>query len=55
MMTTELARARQAELLANARKIETMVALEQVTRLERFQRSVRVASARLGLIPAKAS
>jgi hypothetical protein len=54
-MITELAQARYAELLASTQKIETMVALEQVTRLERLQRSVRVASARLGLIPAKAS
>lgn len=54
-MITELAQARQTELLASALKIETMVALEQATRLERFQRSVRVASARLGLIPAKAN
>jgi hypothetical protein len=54
-MITELAQARYAELLASTRKIETMVALEQVARLERFQRSLRVASARLGLIPAKAN
>ena len=53
-MLIDIALVRHAELLASARRIETMVALEQLTRLERLQRSVRVASARLGLTPAKA-
>ena len=54
-MLFELVTARQAELLANRQKIETMVALEQIDRLERSQRLVRLASARLGLVPAKAN
>ncbi len=54
-MLYEIALSRQAELVANTRKIETMVALEQLSRLDRFQRSVRVARARLGLSPLEAS
>lgn len=54
-MLQELARARQVELLANARKITTMAAWEEISRLERLQRSVRAARARLGLLPAGAS
>jgi hypothetical protein len=51
----ELALARQVELLANRRKIETMAAYEQMSRLDRLQRSLRTARARLGLLPARAS
>ena len=53
-MLQELAIARHVELLANAQKIATMTAWEQTSRLDRLQRSVRVARARLGL-PQQAS
>ena len=54
-MLNEIARARQNELLANHRRIEHRVALEQAVRLERMQTTVRVLRARLGLAPAAAS
>jgi hypothetical protein len=50
-MLYDIATSRQAELLANTRKIEMRAAYEQLSRIERLQRSVRTARARLGLLP----
>jgi len=54
-MLIDLAIARQTELLANRQRIETMAAYEQISRLERLQRTISVARARLGLLPAQAN
>ncbi len=52
-MLNEIARARQSELLGNSRAIALRAEWEQVSSLERLQRSVTVVRARLGLLPAK--
>lgn len=55
MLTELIATAHRQELLAKTRRIETMAAYEQLSGLERLAKSVRVARARLGLLPVEAS
>lgn len=54
-MLYEESRARQLALVASAATVRTRVEWEQAEKLEKLQRSVRVARARLGMTPAGAS
>ena len=53
-MLYEIAQARRHELIAEAKQLTNRAAYEEVRKLERMQRSVRVIGARLGLTPVAA-
>ena len=54
-MLYEIARARQHELLGDGMRLAAQVALEQATKLDRLQTTVRTIRARLGLTSAMAN